>query len=210
MLVNETFPYKNGSRRYKHLVVNGDRTFFTNVKTSASKKYDETLICQMIGLLIDNICIKIGNHLFPQCIGISMGTNCAPLLANLFLYPYEVEFLRSMKKSNKKFAEAFNLSSCSIDDLISINNPRFKQFLKDIYPESRSVLSYLDLLIDISNRDLVCSMFDKRDAFDFDIVNFPDLSGNIPTAQGYDNYISQLIRQVQLAIIMTTFLLNTQ
>ena len=48
--------------------------------------------------------------------------------------------------------------------------------------ESRNVVSYLDLLIDISNGDLVCSIFDKRNAFDFDIVNFPDLSGNIPTA----------------------------
>ena len=48
--------------------------------------------------------------------------------------------------------------------------------------ESRNVVSYLDLLIDISNSDLVCSIFDKRDAFDFDIVNFPDSSGDIPTA----------------------------
>ena len=35
---------------------------------------------------------------------------------------------------------------------------------------------------------------DKRDAFDFDIVNFPDLSGNIPTVSAYGTYISQLIR----------------
>ena len=99
-----------------------------------------------------------------------------------------------MKKSNKKLAKAFNLTSRYIDDLISINNPRFKQFLKDIYPEelvvseaseSRNVLSYLDLLIDISNGDLVCSIFDKRDAFGFDMVDFPDLSGNIPTAPAY-------------------------
>ena len=89
-----------------------------------------------------------------------MGTNCAPFLANFFLYSYEVEFLRSMKKSNKKLAKAFNLTSRYIDNLISINNPRFKRFLKDIYPEelvvsetseSRNVVSYLDLLIDISN-----------------------------------------------------------
>ena len=53
------------------------------------------------------------------------------LLANLFLYSYEVEFLRSMNKSNKKLAKAFNLTSRYTDDLISINNPRFKQFLKD-------------------------------------------------------------------------------
>ena len=55
-------------------------------------------------------------------------------------------------------------------------------------------MSYLDLLIDISNGDYVCSIFDKRDAFDFDIVNFPDLSGNIPTAPAYGIHISQLIR----------------
>ena len=132
-----------------------------------------------------------------------MGTNCAPLLANLLLYSYEVEFLKSMKKSNKKLAKAFNLTSRYIDDLISINNIRFKQLLKDIYPEelvvsetseSRNVVSYLYLLIDISNGDLVCSIFDKRDAFDFDIVSFSDLSGNIPTTPAYGTYISQLIK----------------
>ena len=126
--------------------------------------------------------------MFRQCIGIPMGTNCASLLVDLFLYSYKVEFLRSMKKSNKKLAKAFNLRSRYIDDLISINNPRFKQFLKDIYPEelvvsetseSRKVVSYLYLLIDISNSDLVCLIFDMKDAFDFDIVNFPDLSGSI-------------------------------
>ena len=89
----------------------------------------------MIDFLMDTIYIKMGNHLFRQCIGILMGTNCAPLLANLVLYSYEVEFLRSMKKSNKKLAKAFDLTSRYIDDLISINNPRLKQFLKDIYPE---------------------------------------------------------------------------
>ena len=86
MLVNQTFLYKNGSRRYKY------GTFFTNKETSAGKKYDETLISQNITLLIDNIYSMIGNHLFRQCIGIPMGTNCAPLLTNLFLYSYEVKF----------------------------------------------------------------------------------------------------------------------
>ena len=55
MLVNQAFLYKSG---YKHLVVGRDRTFFTN---------DEPLICQMVAFLIDNIYIKIGNHLFRQC-----------------------------------------------------------------------------------------------------------------------------------------------
>ena len=194
MLVNQTFLCKNGFRRYKRLVVNGDRTFFINEETSDGKKYNETLISQMTDFLIDNIYIKIGSHLFRKCIGIPLGTNCAPLLVDLFSYSYEVEFLRSMKKPNKNLAKAFNLTSRYTDDLISLNNPRFKQFLKDIWPEklvvsetleSRNIVSYLDLLIDISNGDLVCSIFDKRDPFNFDIVNFPDLSGNIPTAPAY-------------------------
>ena len=56
--------------------------------------------------------------------------------------------------------------------------------------ESRNVVSHLDLLIDILNGDLVCSIFDKRDVFDFNIVNFPDLSGNIPTAPAYGIHTS--------------------
>ena len=103
-----------------------------------------------------------------------------------------------MKKSNKKLAKAFNLTSRYIKDLISINNPRFKQLLKDIYPvelvvsetsESRNIVSYLDLLV-----TLFAQFFDKRDAFDFDIVNFPDLSGKIPTAPAYGTDTSQLIK----------------
>ena len=57
------------------------------------------------------------------------------------------------------------------------------------------------------NGDLVCSISDKRDAFDFHVVNFSGLSGNIPTAPAYGTYISHLISAVGLAIITTTFLL---
>ena len=165
MLLNQIFLYKNGSRNYIYLVVSGDRTLFTNEETSAGKKYDKTLICQMIDFLIDNIHIKIDNHLLRQHFGISMGTNYAPLLANLFSYSYEVEFLRSMSKTNKKMTKAFNLTSRYIENLI-INNPRFKQFLKVIWAvsetlEQRNVVSYLDLLIGILNGDLVCSILTR-------------------------------------------------
>ena len=69
-------------------------------------------------------------------------------------------------------------------------------------------MSHLDLLIGISNGDLVCSVFDNRDAFDFHIVNFSDLSGNIQTAPAHGTYISQLIRYSGLAIIMTNVVLD--
>ena len=65
MLGNQIFVDKNGSRRYKYLVVSGDRTFFPSEETSAGKiMMIETLIWHLINFLIDNIYIKIGNHLF--------------------------------------------------------------------------------------------------------------------------------------------------
>ena len=54
--------------------------------------YTADNICKMIEFLIDNIFVQFGGRLFRQVIGIPMGTNCAPLLADLFLYSYENEF----------------------------------------------------------------------------------------------------------------------
>ena len=52
----------------------------------------------------------------------------------------------------------------------------------------------LDLDLDIVHDKIVCKLVDKRDAFGFSIVNFPDLSGNIPNKQSYGVFVSQLIR----------------
>ena len=129
-------------------------------------------------------------------VGIPIGTNCAPLLADLFLYSYENEFLdKLVKEGERKLARNFNLSYRYIDDLISFNNKRFKEFISDIYlkeltisetTKSTSIASYLDLLFirDESN-NIARKLYDKRDAFGFHIVNFPFMSSNIPSAPAY-------------------------
>ena len=128
-----------------------------------------------------------------------------PLLADLFLFSYENEFLDKLAKEGKrKLDRKFNLSYRYIDDIISFNNKRFKEFISDIYPkeltisettESTSVASYLDLLFtqDKSN-NMTTKLYDKRDASGFHIVNFPFMSSNIPSAPAYGVYASQLIR----------------
>ena len=55
-------------------------------------KYTANDICKMIEFLLDNIYVRFGGQLFQQMVGIPIGTNCAPLLADLFLYFYENEF----------------------------------------------------------------------------------------------------------------------
>ena len=87
----------------------------------------------MIEFLVDNIHVRFGGQLFQQMVGIPIGTNCAPLLAGLFLYSYENEvFDKLIKEGKRKLARKFNLSYRYIDDLISFNNKRFKEFISDI------------------------------------------------------------------------------
>ena len=58
----------------------------------------------MTEFLVDNIFVRFGGQLFRQMVGIPMGTNCAPLLADLFLYSYENEFLDKLIKGRQKKA----------------------------------------------------------------------------------------------------------
>ena len=79
--------------------------------------------------------VTCGDSLFGQKIGIPMGTDCAPFLANLFLYSYEHEWMMKMKKTNPQLARQFNRSARYIDDLLTINNDgHMKKYMKDMYP----------------------------------------------------------------------------
>ena len=64
-----------------------------------------------------------------------MGTNCAPLVADLFLYCYERDFMDSLNHDNQAdVIEAFNSTSRYLDDLLNIDNPYFKGMVNQIYP----------------------------------------------------------------------------
>ena len=159
----------------------------------------------MIEFLIDNIFVQFGGRLFCQVIGIPMGTKCAPLLADLFFYSYENEFLDNMIRSgHRRLARSFNLCYRYIDVLIVFNNTKFWDYLKEIYPSQLAIekankldhlVDFLDLTFIIDSGDkLSTRLYDKRDDFDFHIVNFPFLSSNIPSGPLYGAYISQPIR----------------
>ena len=155
-IINNAFKYKNGATRYTHIKVGRKKSYFTSDPLNGDNKYTANDICKMIEFLVDNIYDRFGGQLFRQTVGIPMGTNCAPLLADLFLYSYENEFLgKLVKEGKRKLARKFNLSYRHIDDLICFNNKRLKEFISDIYPkeltisetkESTSIASYLDLL----------------------------------------------------------------
>ena len=175
----------------------------------------------MLNFLIDNIFVECGGVIVQQVIGIPMGTNCAPLLADLFLYSYEAEFIQTLIKSGKRhLAKSFNFTYRYIDDVLSINNPKFGDYIDFIYPVELEFkdttdpdhhASYLDLLMKYDNfHRLQVKLYDKRDDFNFNIVNFPFLSSNIPQSPAYGVFVSQLIRYARASSLYEDFITRSQ
>jgi hypothetical protein len=65
-------------------------------------KCSEVEIKKMLEFLIDSIFVVVGDQVFQQSVGISMGTNFAPLIVDLFLYSYEAEFVQKLLQDNNK------------------------------------------------------------------------------------------------------------
>ena len=98
--------------------------------------------------------------------------------------------------------EAFNSTSRYLDDLLNINNPYFEHMVGQIYfaelqlnkaNSSDTEAPFLDLNLSITNGIVSSKIYDKRDDFNFEIVNFPILDGDVPHSPFYGVYISQLI-----------------
>ena len=164
-------------------------------------------MCEALIYLLDNIYIRFGNKLCRQIVGIPMGTNYAPLVADLISFCYERDFMTSL--SDVKQAEIIGL-----DDLLNIDNPYLEGMINRIYPPelqlnkaktSNTEAPILDLHLSISNRFVSSKIYDKRDDFDFDIVNFPFLDGDVPSSTSYGVYISQLIRFARVSIYVAEF-----
>ena len=89
-----------------------------------------------------------------------MGTNCAPLVADLFLFCYEREFMMSLSDDKQAdVIDAFSTTSRYLDDILNNNNVYFDNVVFQIYPSELQ-------------RNKV-KIYNKRDDFDFEIVNFP-------------------------------------
>ena len=109
-----------------------------------------------------------------------MGTNCAPLVAVLFSFCYERDFMLTLSDNNQAdIIEAFNSISRYVDDLLNIDNPYFEQMVGQIYPTELQLNNanssdieapFLDLNLSITNGIVSSKIYDKRDDFNFEIV----------------------------------------
>ena len=127
-----------------------------------------------------------------------MGTNCSPLIAALFLISFERDFMTSL--SDVKQAEiikAFKSTSRYLDNLLNIDNPYFESMVNRIYPPelqlnkantSDTEALFLDLHLSSSNGFVSSKIYDKRDDFDFDIVNFWMVTFPVLPLMGFTTY----------------------
>ena len=174
--------------------------------------------CEALIFLLDSIYIRFVTKLYRQIFGIPMGTNCAPLVADLFLFCYERDFMMSLSADkDAEIIEAFNSTSRYLDDLLKIDNTYFDGTFKQIYPSelqlnkansSDTEAPFLDLHLTISDGFVSSKIYDKRDDFDIDIVNFPFLDGDIPRATYYGVYISHLIRFARVSSLVADLTLE--
>ena len=117
-LVEETFQ-REGSH---YLACNDRNAFFTWGKPKKYHAWSGQNVCDALTFLLDNNFIRFGTKLYTQVVGIPMGTNCAPLAADLFLFCYERDFMMSLSDDKQAdVIDALNTTSRYLGDILNIN-----------------------------------------------------------------------------------------
>ena len=86
--------FKNLKNCYQKKKI-GNKSYF-------AKKFAETNIIKVLQFFIDNVFVMFVGYVFQQTVDILMGTNCGPLLADLFHYSYEADFIQGLLQKNEK------------------------------------------------------------------------------------------------------------
>jgi len=147
--------------------------------------------------------ILFRGRVFQQTVGIPVPwVAIMPLFPpTCYFYSYEVKLIQGLLTINKnKVVRPVNFTFRYIDDVLSLNNSRVGDFVDRIYPIKLEIknntntdmsASYLDIHLEIDSEGrLRTKLDDKRDDFNFPIVNFPFICSNIPAAPAYGEYRS--------------------
>ena len=176
-------------------------------------------LIECLHFVIGNSYVLFKKKVYRQVVGIPMGTNCAPHLANIFLHMYEKQFIKSLNDKGKEKVSGFlNHMFRYQDDCLVLNDYRqFKRYINTIYPDvmvlentnvNRVESNYLDLNIKLENGYFQYKSYDKRDDYNFDVIRYPNLSGNIPCLPSYGVFVSQC-KYIYIYIAISHFHITT-
>ena len=185
--------------------VNYNKAYISNKITDLS--FSAQTLCNTISFLIDNCFIKYDCNVYRQVLGIPMETSCAPYLANIFLYVYEKKAVTNLADEGR-IDDASSLANIFRyqDDCIVLNDKGLLDTIyQDIYPEELTLLNtnvspckvtFLDMVTSLHRGKFKHCLYYKRDDFNFSVISYPFLSGNIPKVPSYGVCTSQLLRHI--------------
>ena len=174
----------------KYLSVTSSGANWVSNRKSSGTVYDIDNVKESLEFLISNSYFHVGTQVYRQKIGIPMGLDPAPFLANLYLSYYEIHWVDSLRRIDFARAKKYVNNYRFIDDLSALNDGgEFERSHKSIYPkeltlkkenEGMSDATFLDMETHIKDDIFDYHLFDKRDGFNFFIVRFPYACSNIP------------------------------
>ena len=175
------------------------------------------LFVDILKFSIKNCFIHFNNRFYRQKVGIPMGSNFSPNLANLYLHFYESQFINRMHEDGKN---RYKYTYRYIDDLLSINNRDVIYDVNSIYPRFLDITninndnfkkgSFLDIEIEVNDNRFFTKVYDKRREFNFDILGLPSFISNIPVNMAYGIICSQFCRFTNICMRKEDFLHNCQ
>ena len=146
----------------------------------------------------------MGNRIFKQIIGVPIGVNPGPFIANLTLFYYEYKYLDKLYKTDYFSAKRLNNTFRLIDDITTVNSDGvFQEHVDKIYPDSlilnkENVVDtkahVLDLDISVEEGHFTVNVYDKRDDFPFKIVQYSPNCSNMSRDVLIGVFGSQLVR----------------
>ena len=177
----------------------------------------KTQFVDILKFCIHNNYVQFNNRIYRQKVGIPMGANYSPNLANLYLHFYEAQFLKKNPLGGQlRYSHSFRF----IDDLLSVNNRDILYDIRSIYPRILEVsgtnvdpykkCSFLDMEINIVNGKFISKIYDKRRDFNFDILGLPAFGSNVPSKLAYGVLCAQFCRFALVCSLREDFIFNCQ
>ena len=194
--------FKNSKKKYIAVYENG----FSWVDNPRSNTFVFTVdeLISATEFLLDNCYFTVGDSVYRQIIGVPIGIDAGPFIANLTLWYFENKFLEGTYKTKYIVTRKLRYTFRLIDDITSVNSDGyFKDYVSNIYPaclelnkenEGTDKADVLDLCLSVKNGKFITGLYDKRDAFNFDIVQFMPMCCNQASSVLYGVFSSQIVR----------------
>ena len=218
--------HSDKSHTWHKVSARGEHLFVT--ATRGALDFSFKAIQSLLHFMIVNTYVMNGGVIKRQTVGMPMGTNCAPNLANLYLYSYESTYIdRLTLVKGEKIAKLFHMSFRLIDDTLSIDNPYWKVAVEQcydsnpgdgvggMYPAALTLnnttvvpnkeITFLGMRVRDRKKKLFLSVFDKRTEFPFRVLRYPYMCSVIPTSIPYGVLTGQLYRFHRICSHWTDF-----